>query len=65
MTQTNGSPGFPGRFKNWMETVFLHTIDADRFPELDLKEKTEPAELDEDESAEPDEGKLDDDSKPK
>ena len=51
--------------ENWMETVFLNTIDADRFPELDLKEKTEPTESNEDELAESPEDKPGDDSKPK
>ena len=51
--------------ENWMETVFLNTVDADRFPELDLKEKKEASKSDEDEPAEPDEDKPDDDSKPK
>ena len=51
--------------ENWMETVFLNTIDADRFPELDLKEKKEAGKSDDIESAEPDEDKPDDDSKPK
>ena len=54
--------------ENWMETVFLNTIDADRFPELDLKEQEQSDKQDEsveDEPAESDEDKPDDDSKPK
>ena len=50
--------------ENWMETVFLNTIDADRFPELDLKEKKEEAESEEDEPVESAGDKPDDDSKP-
>ena len=47
--------------ENWMETVFLNTIDADRFPELDLKEKKE---ADRQQESSSDEDKPDDDSKP-
>ena len=43
--------------ENWMETVFLNTIDSDRFPMLDLVEQKEPDEPAQDKPA--------DESKPK
>ena len=52
--------------EDWMETVFLNTIDADRFPELDLKEQESSDkgdEVSEDEPAESAEDKPEDDSK--
>ena len=54
--------------ENWMETVFLNTIDAERFPMLDLneqKEKDKPEESVKDEPIESGEEKPDGDIKPK